>query len=123
MGDESAEMLGIKETIGLGEGGAANRLHAQKAVDARNLAGILDGAQRAEGGIIEGQEIGNHDIVVEENAVGMGIKLAQLREIANHGTKLPAANERFKLRLGLGTLVVPRRSNVIARCGKPLLIG
>lgn len=93
--DDGPEQVRIEESLGVGEGAFGDAWGAEVLADRGVFEGILDFSQAGDGGIEEGQEVGEDQMVVEEGAVGMVAVAAQAAQFVIEEPRVTQSADAF----------------------------
>lgn len=69
--DDRQKQEGIEESLGVGQGALGDAWGAEVFAERGVFEGVLDFSQAADGGIEEGQQVGEDEMIEKEGAVGM----------------------------------------------------
>jgi hypothetical protein len=94
MRQQTVQMPGIKQRVGIRQRGLADDINRQKTVDRFQLAHVLRAPQRTNHRIEKRQQIRHHRIVIKQHAIVMRIQRSQLLEIILYETHLLAPHQR-----------------------------
>ena len=98
--DESLKAMGGEVPGGIGEGASAEPFEVEFALDLGKGAEVFEGAQAADGGIEKSQQTSDEDLVVMEDAIGMGLGVVEDVEMAVEGLEVFPSDDLFEDGLG-----------------------
>ena len=94
-GNQRLQQRRIDDALQVAEGALADTLHLELILHQRALAEVLDHAQAAHHGIKERQQQRGEGVVITQDAIGMGVSLAQLfTKLQKRSQLLLAGNSR-----------------------------
>jgi hypothetical protein len=95
VGDHRLEQPGIQAGVGVGERGPAGPLDLKAIAYPRALAGVVQAPQAAQGRVEESQQEQREEVVVMQDAVGVGAGLAQALAVLGEGREVLRADQRL----------------------------
>jgi hypothetical protein len=114
-GDDRVEQRRVGDPLEVGERAPGDAIDREEPLGLLRPAEVLDGAERADGRIEEGQQVADQDIVEVEDAIAVGVLGPQGAEQRFEGTDVLAADD------GLGpdrTVAVDGPFHALPRCAK-----